>query len=72
MRGMTVDTDSYIDTKAAEVHAQARADLAAALLKVVESQRESDRAAFRLGMWMISVVIAAAAAVVGVILAVLG
>ena len=69
---MAVDTDSYIDAKAAEIHAKARADLAAALLKVVESQRESDRAAFRLGMWMISVVIAAAAAVVGAILAVLG
>ncbi|MCY4369284.1 MAG: hypothetical protein OXF41_07640 [bacterium] len=69
---MAIDTDSYIDAKAAEVHAKARADLAAALIKVVESQRESDRAAFRLGMWMTSVVIAAAAAVVGVILAVLG
>ena len=46
---MTVDTDSYIDAKAAEVHAKARADLAAALLEVVESQRESDRAAFTLG-----------------------
>lgn len=69
---MAVDTDGYIDAKAAEIHAKARADLAAALLKVVESQRESDRAAFRLGMWTISLVIAAAAAVVGVILSVLG
>lgn len=53
MGSMAVDTDSYIDAKAAEIHAKARA-------------------AFRLGMWMISVVIAATAAGVGTILAVLG
>ena len=49
--------------------AEARGDLASALLVVLEGQRRSDREAFRLGMWMISSVFAAAGVVVAVILA---
>ena len=49
--------------------AEARGDLANALLVVLEGQRQSDRAAFRLGMWMISSVFAAAGVVIAVILA---
>ena len=42
-----------------------------ALLVVLESQRQSDRNAFRMGMWMISSVFAAAAAATGIIIVVL-
>ena len=42
-----------------------------ALLMVLESQRQSDRNAFRMGLWMISSVFAAAAAATGIIIAVL-
>ncbi|MCY4370557.1 MAG: hypothetical protein OXF41_14375 [bacterium] len=45
--------------------------LAAALLGVAESSVSPNRTAFRLGMWTISVVIAAGAAVLDVIFAVL-
>lgn len=68
---MTNVNEALVDAKVAAQQAQARTDLADALLKVVEGQRESDRAAFRLGMWMISSVFAASAAVVGIVIAVL-
>ena len=62
-------TEGYLEAQTQRLRAEAQTDLANALLKVVESQRESDRAAFRLGMWMISSVFAAAGVVIAVILA---
>ena len=42
-----------------------------ALLVILEGQRQSDRDAFRNTMWMISSVFTAAAAVIGVLIALL-
>lgn len=68
---MTNVTESLVDAKLAAQQAESRTDFANALLTVLEGQRESDRTAFRLGMWMISSVFAAAAAVAGIVIAVL-
>lgn len=53
------------------VKAKVSGEQSNALLVVLESQRQSDRNAFRMGMWMISSVFAAAAAATGIIIAVL-
>lgn len=62
-------TESLVDTKDEARQAEVRTDIATALLVILDGQRESDRAAFRLGMWMIGSVFAAAAAVVGIMIA---
>ena len=68
---MTPVTESLVDAKDEARQAEGRTDLANALMRVLEHQRESERAAFRLGMWMISSVFAAAAAAAGIVIAVL-
>ncbi|MDE0170795.1 MAG: hypothetical protein OXS29_15020 [bacterium] len=57
------------DLAARAERAETRGDITGALLVLLEGQRQSDRAAFRLGMWMISSVFAAAGVVIAVILA---
>lgn len=70
---MTTVTESLVDAKDEARQAEVRAEVSAVhvtLLKaIVEGQRASDREAFRLGMWMIGAVFAAAAAVVGIMIA---
>jgi len=62
-------TESLMDAKDEARPAEVRTDISTALLTILDSQRQSDRAAFRLGMWMIGSVFAAAAAVVGIMIA---
>ncbi len=61
---MATATEGYVDAKVKQQASDG-------LLVILEGQRQSDRAAFRLGMWMITSVFAAAAAAVGIIIAVL-
>ena len=68
---MTTVTEALVDAKNETRQAETRTEIADALLQVLEGQRQSDRAAFRLGMWMITSVFAAAAAAAGVVIAVL-
>ena len=66
---MSKVTESLVDAKDDARQAEIRADIATSLLTILDGQRRSDRAAFRLGMWMIGSVFAAAAAVVGIMIA---
>ncbi len=70
---MTTVTESLVDAKdearQAEVRAEISATAATMLASILDGQRASDRAAFRLGMWMIASVYAAAASVVGIMIA---
>ena len=68
---MTTVTEALVDAKNEARQAETRTEIADALLKVLEGQRQSDRAAFRLCMWMITSVFAAAAAAAGIVIAVL-
>jgi hypothetical protein len=70
---VTAVTESLVDAKdearQAEVRAEIAVSVSTAVLTILDGQRASDRAAFRLGMWMIGSVFAAAAAVVGIMIA---
>lgn len=68
---MTPVTETLVDAKDDARQVEARTDLANALIRISESQRESERAVFRLGMWMISSVFTAVAAGTGIVIAVL-
>ena len=57
---MATVTEALVDAKNEARQAETRTEIADALLKVLEGQRQSDRAAFRLGMWMITSVFTAA------------
>ena len=74
----TLVTESLVDAKdearQAEVRtdiAGVRADIAGALLTIIQDQRQSDRAAFQRTMWLIATVIASVAAAAGLVIAVL-
>ena len=66
-------TESLVDAKDEARQAEVRTDISTAIstavLTILDGQRQSDRAFFRLGMWMIGSVFAAAAAVVGIMIA---
>ena len=70
---MTTISESLVDAKdearQVEVRAEIGASVSSAMLTLLEGQRASDRANFRLGMWMIASVFTAAAAVVGIMIA---
>ncbi len=75
---MTAVTESLVDAKdearQAKVRtdlAGVRTDLAGALLTILDGQRQSDRAAFHLTMWLIATVIASVASAAGIVIAVL-
>ena len=61
--------DAKDEARQAEVRAEIDATVSAALLTILDGQRASDRAHFQLGMWMIASVFTAAAAVVGIMIA---
>jgi len=70
---VTTISESLVDAKdearQAEVRAEIGASVSSAMLTLLEGQRASDRANFRLSMWMIASVFTAAAAVVGIMIA---
>ena len=61
--------DAKDEARQAEVRAEIDATVSAALLTILDGQRASDRANFQLGIWMIASVFTAAAAVVGIMIA---
>ncbi len=66
---MSEVTEALADAKDEDRQAEVRADIAGALLTILSSQRESDRAAFQREMWSLGAIIAAIASSTAVILA---
>lgn len=62
-------TEGYVDAQTGRVKAEAEIAIRDALLRLIESQRQSDRARFRETIWLAGLIFAAAGVVVAVILA---
>lgn len=64
-------TEGHVEAQTGRVRAEMQVDQAQALMRVLDSIRESDRARFRETMWLAALLVATVAGAAGLIIAVL-